>query len=53
VITLGEEIEDADAAVLTQHFWHNIGLGLETGAALEEALGHCPPVVSEYVVKHW
>ena len=42
-----------DAAVLTQHFWHNIGLNMEPGAALDEALTHCPPAVSEYVVRHW
>jgi hypothetical protein len=53
VITLSEEISHEDAAVLTQHFWHNIGLGTEPGAALDEALMHCPPAVSEYVVRHW
>ena len=53
VITLSEEISHEDAAVLTQHFWHNIGLNMEPGAALDEALGHCPPAVGEYVVRHW
>jgi hypothetical protein len=53
VITLSEEIGHEDAAVLTQHFWHNIGLNLEAGAALDEALTHWPPAVSEYVVRHW
>ncbi len=53
VITLSEDITHEDAAVLTQHFWHNIGLNLEPGAALDEALTHCPPAVSEYVVRHW
>ncbi len=53
VITLSEEISHEDAAVLTQHFWHNIGLSMEPGAALDEALTHCPPAVSEYVVRHW
>ena len=53
VITLSEEIAHEDAAVLTQHFWHNIGLSMEPGAALDEALGHCPPAVGEYVVRHW
>jgi hypothetical protein len=53
VITLSEEIGHEDAAVLTQHFWHNIGRNLEPGAALDEALGHCPPAVGEYVVRHW
>jgi hypothetical protein len=53
VITLSEEISHEDAAVLTQHFWHNIGLHMEPGAALDEALMHCPPAVSEYVVRHW
>ena len=42
-----------DAAVLTQHFWKNIGLNMEPGEALDEALGHCPPAVGEYVVRHW
>jgi hypothetical protein len=42
-----------DAAVLAQHFWHNIALDLEPGEALNEALTHCPPVVGEYVVRHW
>ena len=53
VITLSEEISHEDAAVLTQHFWHNIGLSMEPGPALDEALTHCPPAVSEYVVRHW
>jgi hypothetical protein len=53
VITLSEEITHEDAAALTQHFWHNIGLNMEPGAALDEALTHCPPAVSEYVVRHW
>jgi hypothetical protein len=53
VITLSEDITHEDAAVLTQHFWHNIGLSMEPGAALDEALTHCPPAVSEYVVRHW
>ena len=53
VITLSEKIGYEDAAVLTQHFWHNIGLNMEPGEALDEALTHCPPAVSEYVVRHW
>ncbi len=53
VVTLSEEISHEDAAVLTQHFWHNIGLNMEPGAALDGALGHCPPAVGEYVVRHW
>ncbi len=53
VITLSEDITHEDAAVLTQHFWHNIGLNMDPGAALDEALTHCPPAVSEYVVRHW
>ena len=53
VVTLGEEIAAGDAAVLTQHFWHNIGLGKEPGLALEEALAYCPPAVGELVVRHW
>ena len=53
VITLSEDISHEDAAVLTQHFWHNIGLSMEPGPALDEALTHCPPAVSEYVVRHW
>ncbi|MFN8469786.1 MAG: hypothetical protein U0X20_29790 [Caldilineaceae bacterium] len=53
VITLSEDITHEDAAVLTQHFWHNIGLSMDPGAALDEALTHCPPAVSEYVVRHW
>ena len=53
VITLSEDISHEDAAVLTQHFWHNIGLSMEPGPALDEALEHCPPAVGEYVVRHW
>jgi hypothetical protein len=53
VITLSEEISHEDAAVLTQHFWHNIGRNMEPAAALDEALTHCPPAVSEYVIRHW
>jgi hypothetical protein len=26
---------------------------MEPGEALDEALGHCPPAVSEYVVRYW
>jgi hypothetical protein len=53
VITLSEDITHEDAAVLTQHFWHNIGQSMDPGPALDEALTHCPPAVSEYVVRHW
>ena len=53
VVTLGEEISHEDAAALTQYFWQGIGLGEEPGAALDAALGHCPPAVAEYVVRHW
>jgi hypothetical protein len=53
VITLAEDIAHEDAATLTQHFWRNIGLGHEPAEALDEALTHCPPAVSEYVVRHW
>jgi hypothetical protein len=53
VVTLSEEISHEDAAVLTQHFWHNIGLGKEPGAALDSALTYSPPAMSEYVVRHW
>jgi hypothetical protein len=53
VITLSEDIPHADAAALARHFWQGIGLGKEPGAALDEALGQCPPAVGEYVVRHW
>ena len=53
VITLAEEITHENAATLTQHFWGAIGHGMEPDEALEDALVHCPPVVSEYVVRHW
>jgi hypothetical protein len=53
VVTLGEEISHEDAAALTQHFWRGIGLGMEAGPALDGALEQCPPVVGEYVVRHW
>jgi hypothetical protein len=53
VVTLSEEISHEDASALTQAFWHNIGLRQEPGAALNAALAHCPPAVSEYVVRHW
>jgi hypothetical protein len=53
VITLAECIAHEDAAALTQHFWHGIGLGKEPGEALDEALTRCPPAVGEYVVRHW
>lgn len=52
-ITLSDQIANEDAAALTQHFWHNIGLGLEVGKALDAALEQCPPVVREYVVRNW
>jgi hypothetical protein len=52
-ITLSDTILNEDAAALTQHFWHNIGLGLEVGEALDRALEQCPPAVAEYVVRHW
>lgn len=53
VISLREDILHEDAAALAQHFWHGIGSGKEPGDALDEALSHCPPVVGEYVVRHW
>ena len=53
VITLSEEISHADAGLLTEHFWKGIGHGLDADAALDAALGACPPVVGEYVVRHW
>ncbi|MFN8463933.1 MAG: hypothetical protein U0X20_00220 [Caldilineaceae bacterium] len=53
VITLSEEISHADAALLTEHFWKGIGHGLDADAALDTALAACPPVVGEYVVRHW
>ena len=39
--------------MLTQHFWSEIGRGLRADEALDEALVHCAPVVSEYVIRHW
>jgi hypothetical protein len=53
VVTFGEALGSEDAAVLAQHFWHNIALDKDPGEALDEALTYCPPVVSEYVVRHW
>jgi len=53
VVTLAEEIAHEDAAALTQHFWCAIGRGLAPDAALDSALAHCAPVVSEYVIRHW
>ncbi len=53
VITLAEQISHADAALLTEHFWKGIGQGLDADAALNAALDACPPVVGEYVVRHW
>ena len=53
VISLSEDIPNDDAAALTQHFWHAIGLGQQPDAALDTALAHCPPAVAEYVVRHW
>jgi hypothetical protein len=51
VITLREGISSEDAAILTQRFWHNIGLNLEPGSALNEALTHCP-AAREYVARY-
>jgi hypothetical protein len=53
VITLSEDISHADAALLTEHFWKGIGRGLDPDRALDGALAACPPVVGEYVVRHW
>lgn len=53
VITLRAGIAPDDAAVLTQRFWHNIGLDLEPGPALDEALAHCPPGAGAYVARYW
>jgi hypothetical protein len=53
VVTFSEALGNEDAAVLTQHFWHNIASDLEPGEALDEALKHCSPDVAEYVVRHW
>ena len=46
VITLRAGIGHEDAAVLTQRFWHNIGLDLAPGQALDEALTHCAPAAA-------
>lgn len=53
VITLREEISGQDAATLTLHFWTGIGHGLNPDTALTMALDRCPPVVREFVVRHW
>lgn len=53
VITLSEEISHEDAALLTEHFWRGIGLGLDPDRALDAALAKCPPVVAEHVIRHW
>jgi hypothetical protein len=53
VVTIDAALGSPDAAVLAQHFWHNIALDLEPGEALDEALTHCPPAVSDHVVRHW
>ncbi len=53
VITLRAGIAPADAAILTQRFWHNIGLDLEPGPALDEALAHCSPAAGAYVARGW
>jgi hypothetical protein len=53
VVSLREDAGRAEVALLAQHFWQGIGLGQEPGAALEAALRRCPPILSEYVVRHW
>jgi len=53
VITLAEKITHEDAAMLTLHVWSGIGNGLQPDAALDAALKLCPPVVQEYVTRHW
>jgi hypothetical protein len=53
VITVAEDIAPADAAVLTEHFWYNIGAGRDPAAALDDALAYCSPAVAEYVVRRW
>lgn len=53
VVSLAEAITHEDAAMLTLHFWMAIGNGLRPDNALDMALKRCPPVVSEYVTKHW
>jgi hypothetical protein len=52
-VTVDAALGEEDAAVLSQHFWQNIGLEMEAPEALDEALGHCAAGVSEYVVRHW
>jgi hypothetical protein len=53
VVTLSEKITHEDAAALTQHFWTGIGNGLDSTRALAGALKLCPPVVGEFVTRHW
>jgi|GEM_PF-1970863 len=53
VITIAAGISPTDAAALTLHFWCAIGRGIAPPAALDDAVAHCAPVVSHYVVPHW
>lgn len=53
VVSLADKISHQDAAILTQHFWSEIACGAGPDEALSAALRRCPPVVSEFVVKHW
>jgi len=53
VVTVREEIADAEAAVLAEEFWMGIGRGAEPGAALEEAVEQCASRVRGLVARHW
>ena len=53
VITFAEELGINDSAIITRHFWTAIARGKNPDDALDDALDHAAPTISEYVVRHW
>lgn len=53
VVTLREAISHGDAGTLAHYFWRALALGATPDAALAAALDRCPPVVAEFVERHW
>lgn len=53
VITLAEDVVDADAALFARAFWAEIGSGKDPDGALAAALDRAPAGMEEYVERHW
>lgn len=52
VVSLREMVDDHDATVFAEVFWHEIGRGLPANIAYERTLRRCPPAVAEFAELH-